>query len=280
MTITKRDALATLAVFVALVLLTEVVARMPRFWREGREDQVRISLTDLLASSRGGKGTRYESLPMGKADGLEAGRARLAKWEALAPTPEALFPLLSKNYLVEFFVDKFVHVSITEHGSSWSSARLETPNPLDGSPHRPPEQVLTQGDAYAYVTRLYMLEYLPVRGAFKLNLAFRKLSGDPRHPLAGDENVRFAPEQADERFESSGGSTSRGEGGVKDKIAWNEAAKAEDAGTFVYRAFVYPDRRLRRTLRGGYWASEPVVLRVFPPGQAPPEDAKEPPKEE
>ena len=116
-----------------------------------------------------------------------------------------------------------------------------------------------------------MLEYLPVRGSFKANLAWRKLSDDPAYVPDLSVNLRFTPGESDERIEF-GSSTTEGEGGVADKMGWARTRDAEELGTYVYRAFVFPDRWMRETLRGGFMASDPVIIRVVPAAETEPEE--------
>ena len=280
MSITKKDCLATLTIFVILVFGTEIHERLPK-WRlmgpdQGAERMIQDQVVkDLvlqdsdMAYSLGLVRGPYDHLPIGKADGVDAGRERLRKLQEVFPTPEAFFPILSKNYLLECFVDKTLYVRINEDNGrdgaiGGRGLRLETPLPFDRTSSRILEQKLIQGEDYQFVARLVMVEYLPVRGGFKANVALKHLSDDPSF-LPSDVDVgRLRPEDFDDRGKCMF-TTHKGGGGVVDKTMWGRPKKMRKVGTFALRGFVFPGRRLREIARGGFLASEPVIIRVLPP---------------
>ena len=158
MKVTKKDVLAVLIVFALLVLATDLwkrVASAPAVPKPHPiKEAVLRSLADgnsEIAKALGLVKGRVAAYPIGKKDGLEAGRARLARLKAGFATAEALFPVFSRNYLVEFFVDTDADVSgRKENGKGVSRStvnpRLSSPSPLDGSERASPSRRSPKGD--------------------------------------------------------------------------------------------------------------------------------------
>lgn len=264
MTDRQRFCLSVLVVWTILVLAAEVGLLVRRHLQENAPENAirKVIATDLSKNVARQTPTRHGKLPLGKEKGLAAGLAELKQQQKLFGTPEAMFGVVKGNYLVELFVDTQLKVEITERGSSWSSPRFDHPLPFPAETARPQQRLKLKGD-YMFVIRMFMLRYLPVPGQFKFNLGYRKLSDDPTYEIPVDATLTFTPEQAT-WLEESDGAVTEAENGVILRLASGSAQKLKQAGTFVYRAFIYPDARMRRVARGGRIASKPLVVRVGP----------------
>jgi hypothetical protein len=268
--LTRSDIPLVVGIFAVLVIATTVYehAEAPR-----TRGEVASAILSVIASQEGGpfhpapSSDPYRQLPIGKEAGVEQGRARLRALQEFAPTPDAFFPIFARNYLIACYIDERTEVEIDDDHGVDSPRRtmmtnLDAPMPSVGSRVEPVEQRFVQWRDVSVVIRLHMLEYLPVAGGFVANVGVKRLSDDPAFVPGDRGQLRFAPWEADDRRQC-GSSSGSGEGGVVDRKVWDQPLKLRHVGAFALRGFVFPDRQLRRVARGGFIASEPVILRVF-----------------